>query len=58
MAWRPGGDEVLFSAYDSSNGYVVRGLTVGGRLRVAVTGAGLLTAQDVSRERAGAPDPR
>ncbi len=49
MAWRPGGDEVLFSAYDSSAGYVVRGLTLGGRLRVAVTGAGLLTVHDVSR---------
>jgi eukaryotic-like serine/threonine-protein kinase len=49
MAWRPGGDEVLFSAFGSSDGYVVRGLTLGGRLRVAVTGAGLLTVHDVSR---------
>jgi eukaryotic-like serine/threonine-protein kinase len=49
MAWRPGGGEVLFSAYDSSDGYVVRGLTLGGRVRVAVTGAGLLTVHDVAR---------
>ncbi len=48
LAWRPGGDEVLFSAYDSS-GLVVRGLTPDGRLRVALTGAGNLTMQDVSR---------
>ena len=48
MAWRPGGEEVLFSAYDSTSGYVVRGLTLGGRVRVVVTGAGLLTVHDVS----------
>jgi eukaryotic-like serine/threonine-protein kinase len=48
LAWRPRGEELLFSAYDSS-GYVVRALGLGGRLRVAVTGAGNLTAQDVSR---------
>jgi len=48
IAWRPRGDEVLFSAYDST-GYVVRALRLDGRLRVALTGAGNLTAQDVSR---------
>ena len=48
LAWRPRGDELLFSAYDSS-GLVVRGLTPDGRLRVALTGAGPLTTQDVSR---------
>jgi serine/threonine protein kinase/Tol biopolymer transport system component len=48
VAWLPRGDEVLFSAYDSS-GLVVRGLTPDGRLRVALTGAGPLTTQDVSR---------
>jgi len=48
IAWRPRGDELLFSAYDS-HGYVVHGLSLDGRLRVAVTGAGNLTAQDISR---------
>src|SRR4029079_3090504 len=48
LAWRPKGDEVLFSAYDSS-GFVVRAVALDGRQRVAVTGAGNLTAQDVSR---------
>ena len=48
VAWRPRGDEVLFSAYDST-GLSVRGLTLDGRLRVALTGAGSLTTQDVSR---------
>ncbi len=47
LAWLPRGDEVLFSAYDNS-GYVVRAINLGGRLRVAVTGAGNLTAQDIS----------
>jgi Tol biopolymer transport system component len=47
LAWRPRSDELLFSAYDSS-GYVVRALSLGGRVRVALTGAGNLTAQDVS----------
>jgi eukaryotic-like serine/threonine-protein kinase len=49
LAWRPASDELLFSAYDSSSAYVVRGLTLGGHLRVAVAGAGVLTTQDVSR---------
>ncbi len=48
LAWRPQGDELLFSAYDSS-GYVVRAIDLDGRLRVAVTGAGNLTTQDISR---------
>jgi Tol biopolymer transport system component len=48
IAWRPRGDELLFSAYDS-HGYVVHALGLDGRLRVAVTGAGNLTAQDISR---------
>ncbi len=48
LAWLPRGDELLFSAYDNS-GYVVRAISLGGRMRVAVTGAGNLTAQDVSR---------
>ena len=47
LAWRPRGDEVLFSAYDSS-GFVVRTLDLDGRQRVAVTGAGNLTTQDIS----------
>jgi tRNA A-37 threonylcarbamoyl transferase component Bud32 len=48
LAWLPRGDELLFSAFDN-RGYVVRAIGLGGRLRVAVTGAGNLTAQDVSR---------
>jgi Tol biopolymer transport system component/tRNA A-37 threonylcarbamoyl transferase component Bud32 len=48
VAWRPRGDEVLFSAYDSS-GFVVRAVALDGRQRLAVTGAGNLTAQDISR---------
>jgi len=48
VAWRPRSDEILFAAYDSS-GFVVRGLEVGGRQRVVLTGAGNLTVQDVSR---------
>jgi Tol biopolymer transport system component len=48
LAWRPRGDEVLYSAYDST-GYVVRGMDLAGRHRVALTGAGFLTMQDVSR---------
>jgi eukaryotic-like serine/threonine-protein kinase len=48
LAWRPGGEELLFSAVDSGSGYVVRGLSLGGRVRVAVAGAGVLTTQDVS----------
>jgi len=48
LAWRPRGDELLFSASDNKE-YVVRAVSLSGRLRVAVTGAGNLTAQDVSR---------
>ena len=48
VAWRPQGDEVLFSAYNSS-GFNVRGIRLDGRERVAVTGAGNLTIQDISR---------
>src|SRR5690242_20330510 len=48
VAWMPRGDEILFSAYDST-GYVARALSTTGKLRVALTGAGNLTVQDVSR---------
>jgi Tol biopolymer transport system component/tRNA A-37 threonylcarbamoyl transferase component Bud32 len=47
LAWQPRSDEVLFSAYDSS-GFVVRAIDLAGRQRVAVTGAGNLTTQDIS----------
>ncbi|MFL5518622.1 MAG: protein kinase domain-containing protein [Gemmatimonadales bacterium] len=47
LAWRPRSDEVLFSAYDSS-GFVVRAIDLAGRQRVALTGAGNLTTQDIS----------
>jgi eukaryotic-like serine/threonine-protein kinase len=47
VAWRPNGREVLFGAYDNT-GYVVRALGLNGRVRVAATGAGNLTPQDVS----------
>ena len=48
VAWRSRSDEVLFSAYDSS-GFVVRALDLDGRQRLALTGAGNLTTQDISR---------
>ena len=48
VAWRPRGDEVLFSSYDSS-GFNVRAMKLDGKQRVAVTGAGNLTTQDISR---------
>ena len=44
----PGAMKVLFSAYDSS-GFVVRALDLDGRQRLALTGAGNLTTQDISR---------
>ncbi|HET8833923.1 MAG TPA: protein kinase, partial [Gemmatimonadales bacterium] len=47
VAWRPGSREVLFGAYDNS-GYVIRALGLNGRLRVAVTGTGNITPQDVA----------
>jgi Tol biopolymer transport system component/tRNA A-37 threonylcarbamoyl transferase component Bud32 len=46
-AWRPGGRELLFGASDNK-GYVVRAMSLNGKLRVAVTGAGNLTPQDVA----------
>jgi Tol biopolymer transport system component/tRNA A-37 threonylcarbamoyl transferase component Bud32 len=48
VAWRPRGGEVLFSSYDSS-GFNVRAIDLRGRQRVALTGAGNLTIQDISR---------
>ncbi len=47
VAWRPGGDEVWFSAYSNllSEVYAV---SIGGRLRVAVSSSGNLTMQDIS----------
>jgi eukaryotic-like serine/threonine-protein kinase len=47
LAWRPRSEEVLYSAYDST-GYVVRAIDLAGRQRIALTGAGFLTMQDVS----------
>jgi Tol biopolymer transport system component/tRNA A-37 threonylcarbamoyl transferase component Bud32 len=47
VAWRPRGDEVLYSAYDSS-GFLVRAIDLAGRQRIALTGAGNLTTQDIS----------
>jgi serine/threonine protein kinase/Tol biopolymer transport system component len=47
IAWRPGSRELLFGAYENGAS-VVRALGVNGRLRVAVTGAGNLTPQDLS----------
>jgi Tol biopolymer transport system component len=47
LAWQPGGDEVLFSAY-SNNLLYVYAVSLGGQLRVAVSSSGNLTTQDVS----------
>jgi Tol biopolymer transport system component len=47
VAWRPHGDEVLFSGYGGS-GLIVYALSLTGRLRVDLSGAGNLTTQDVS----------
>jgi len=49
LAWRPDGNELLYSAYEIGTAYVVRGVTLAGRRRVAVAGPGVLTVQDVSR---------
>jgi eukaryotic-like serine/threonine-protein kinase len=47
LAWGPRGEEVLFSAAGRS-GLIVFAISTGGRLRVALSGAGNLTTQDVS----------
>ncbi len=48
LAWRRRGRELLYSGEDSS-GFFVRTIDLDGRRRIAVTGAGTLTMQDISR---------
>jgi hypothetical protein len=46
LAWSPGGDEVLFSAGTAYNNFKVYAVTLSGRRRVALEGAGGLTIHD------------
>jgi serine/threonine-protein kinase len=48
MAWRPGDAEVLFSAASTTSRFLVHALSLAGRDRVAMSGPGDLTTQDVS----------
>ena len=48
MAWRPGDAEVLFSATSGATRFVVHAVSIAGHDRVAMSGPGDLTTQDVS----------
>jgi predicted Ser/Thr protein kinase len=50
LAWSPDGKEILFSASLSGGSYVVYGVTLTGRRRVASQPPGGLTIQDVARD--------
>jgi Tol biopolymer transport system component len=52
LAWSADGNEVMFSAGNAWNNFKVYGVTLDGRLRIALESAGGLTIQDV------APDGR
>ena len=46
IAWSPSGDEVLFSAGNSNDDFVVNAVDLSGRRRVALESAGGITIQD------------
>ena len=50
VAWSRDGDEVFFSARAATHQMVVQGVTLKGKLRAVLNGAGDLTIQDVSAD--------
>ena len=50
IAWSPTGDEVLFSGGSSYSSFVVRGVTLDGKMRVVRDSAGGLTIHDIAAD--------
>ena len=50
LAWSPDGSEIWFTAAETGGNRSLHAVTPSGRLRILLTGAGVLTLQDVSRD--------
>jgi hypothetical protein len=50
LSWAPDGEEILFSASESGGSYIVYGMTLAGKRRIAYQSPGGFTIQDVARD--------
>jgi eukaryotic-like serine/threonine-protein kinase len=50
LSWAPDGGEILFSASESGGSFVVYGVTMGGKRRIAYQPPGGFTIQDIARD--------